>query len=153
MELKELLKKYRSENDISQRELARRCELSNSLISLLEMGVNPQTGKKMSPDLVTYKKLASGMGIALQSLFEMLDSTELIALSYSDLERAMELTEEEKRRTNQIELVVNTPKTPEARILAKGIDKMPKAQREAIINMMQGLYPGLFEKGTEEDDA
>ena len=39
--------------------------------------------------------------------------------------------------------------TPEARILAKGIDKMPPAQREAIINMMKGLYPGLFEKGAE----
>ena len=38
------------------------------------------------------------------------------------------------------------PKTPEARILAKGIDKMPQAQREAIINMMNGLYPGLFEE-------
>jgi transcriptional regulator with XRE-family HTH domain len=46
-----------------------------------------------------------------------------------------------------------TPKTPEARILAKGIDKMPQAQREAIISMMQGLYPGLFEKGTEEDET
>ena len=41
------------------------------------------------------------------------------------------------------------PHTPEARILAKGIDKMPPAQREAIINMMKGLYPGLFEKGAE----
>ena len=40
----------------------------------------------------------------------------------------------------------STPKTPEARSLAKGIDKMPQAQREAIINMMNGLYPGLFEE-------
>ena len=45
------------------------------------------------------------------------------------------------------------PRTVEARILAKGIDQMPQAQREAIINMMQGLYPGLFEtKGTDNDD-
>lgn len=48
---------------------------------------------------------------------------------------------------------LNSPKTPEARILAKGIDKMPQAQREAIINVMQGLYPGLFEEGSEEDDT
>ena len=43
------------------------------------------------------------------------------------------------------------PHTPEARILATGIDKMPQAQREAIISLMQGLYPGLFEeeKGSE----
>lgn len=45
------------------------------------------------------------------------------------------------------------PKTNEAKILAKGIDKMPKAQREAILNMMSGLYPGLFEKGKKDDDT
>ena len=44
----------------------------------------------------------------------------------------------------------SVPRTPEARILATGIDKMPQAQREAIISMMQGLYPGLFEKGNDE---
>lgn len=43
--------------------------------------------------------------------------------------------------------------TPEARILAKGIDTMPPEQREAIVKMMMGLYPGVFEKGTENDDA
>jgi transcriptional regulator with XRE-family HTH domain len=47
----------------------------------------------------------------------------------------------------------DVPRTPEARILAKGIDKMPSEQREAVISMMQGLYPGLFEKGTEEDET
>lgn len=41
--------------------------------------------------------------------------------------------------------------TPEARILATGIDRMPQAQREAIVNMMKGLYPGLFEKGNDEE--
>ena len=45
------------------------------------------------------------------------------------------------------------PRTVEARSLAKGIDKMPKEQREAILNMMMGLYPGIFEKGTENDDT
>jgi len=47
----------------------------------------------------------------------------------------------------------SVPRTVEARSLAKGIDKMPKAQREAILNMMMGLYPGLFEKGTEDDET
>ena len=47
----------------------------------------------------------------------------------------------------------STPKTPEARVLAKGIDKMPEAQRKAIMNMMTGLYPGIFEKGSEENDT
>ena len=46
-----------------------------------------------------------------------------------------------------------TPKTVEARSLARGIDSMPKAQREAIMSMMMGLYPGIFEKGEEDDDT
>ena len=46
-----------------------------------------------------------------------------------------------------------TPQTPEARVLAKGMDKMPETQRKAILTMMSGLYPGFFEKGTEEDDT
>ena len=47
----------------------------------------------------------------------------------------------------------DSPKTTEARILAKGIDSMPQAQREAIMNMMMGLYPNVFKKGTEDDDT
>lgn len=46
-----------------------------------------------------------------------------------------------------------SPKTPEARLLAKGIDKMPEQQRKAILNMMTGLYPGQFEKGANADDT
>ena len=49
--------------------------------------------------------------------------------------------------------VQDPPHTVEARSLAKGIDTMPKEQREAILNMMMGLYPGIFEKGTENDDT
>ena len=49
--------------------------------------------------------------------------------------------------------VTEIPQTVEARSLAKGIDKMPPAQREAIMNMMIGLYPGIFEKGTDENDT
>lgn len=44
------------------------------------------------------------------------------------------------------------PKTREARSLAKGMDKMPEAQRKAIMAMMTGLYPGLFE-GEEDDET
>jgi transcriptional regulator with XRE-family HTH domain len=72
MKLEELLKQYRHENKLSQRELARRCGLSNSSISLFEMGKNPQTGKVMALDMETYKKLADGMGIPVHNLFEKL---------------------------------------------------------------------------------
>ena len=43
------------------------------------------------------------------------------------------------------------PKTPEARLLAKGVDTMPEDQRKAIVNMMVGLRPDVFKKGEEND--
>ena len=51
------------------------------------------------------------------------------------------------------EVPPDVPKTPEARSLAKGVDTMPPAQRKAIMDMMTGLYPGIFKKGSEEDDT
>lgn len=72
MKLSDVLKNYREEHKISQRELARRCKLSHSSINLIEKGENPQTGKAMSQDMETYKKIADGMGITVQNLFETL---------------------------------------------------------------------------------
>lgn len=80
MELKDVLVNYRKESGLSQRKFAEKCGLSNSLISILEMGVNPQTGKKAKPDIDTYKKLATGMDIPLQALFEKLGDSEMIDL-------------------------------------------------------------------------
>lgn len=72
MKLGKLILQYRERNDLSQREFARRCDLSNSLISIIEKGINPQTGKEVSPDLETYARIARAMGITMQTLFEQL---------------------------------------------------------------------------------
>ena len=112
MELWELIKQFRQENDISQREFARRCGLSNSLISILEMGVNPQSGKKPVPDLGTYQKLAAAMGMSMQELFEKTGNDEYVNISLPD------------------DINPNVPKTEEARILSKGIDQLPEEQRQ-----------------------
>lgn len=139
MDIKDIIANYRRENGISQREFARRCDLSNSLVSILEMGVNPQTGKKISPDLITYKKLANGMGISAQQLMESLDNDAHVALVASAAFGAIDDSDK--------------PKTIEARILAKGIDKLPQEQREqalSVIKAMFAKYSDYFEK--ENDD-
>ena len=51
------------------------------------------------------------------------------------------------------DIPADVPKTPEARLLAKGVDSMPEEQRKAIVNMMIGLRPDVFKKGTKEDDT
>lgn len=81
MDLKDILINYREENRISQRELARRCGLSNAQISILEYGKNKQTGRKPTPDIITLKKLADGMGIALQTLLDMIGDSEYVGLN------------------------------------------------------------------------
>lgn len=73
MKLSEILKTYREENDLSQREFAKKCGLSNSLISILEMGKNPQTGKAIDPDMRTYRRIADGMGITVDKLFSKIN--------------------------------------------------------------------------------
>ena len=76
MDLKDILIKYREENRISQRELARRCGLSNAQISILEYGMNKQTGRKPTPDIITLQKLANGMGITVKELFDFMEDIE-----------------------------------------------------------------------------
>ena len=44
--------------------------------------------------------------------------------------------------------------TSEARILARGVDKLPKAQREQALNVVKAMfaeYADYFERGSEDD--
>lgn len=81
MDLKDIIIQFREENRISQREFARRSGLSNAQISILEYGKNKQTGRKPTPDIITLKKVADGMGIPLQSLLEMIGDSEYVGLN------------------------------------------------------------------------
>ena len=53
--------------------------------------------------------------------------------------------------------LVNKPQTAEARILAEGIDKLPKEQRERALAVFRAMfepqYADLFTKGTNDDDT
>ncbi len=43
-----------------------------------------------------------------------------------------------------------TPITNEARIVSGGIDKLPKEQREQILNVFKAMYPGVFKNEGNE---
>ena len=81
MKLGDLIIQYRKENKLSQREFSRRCGLSNSIISIIEKGVNPQTGKPSLPDMATYNKISSAMGISMQTLFTKLGNDASVQLT------------------------------------------------------------------------
>ena len=130
MELRDVLLKYREENGISQREFARRCGLSNSLISILEMGINPQTRKKMTPDLETYRKIASEIGMTVQALFELLGDSESVDIS----EPSSPKGESDSYRAE----------TREAQILARGMDKMTEDQRKRLLDLVNIAFNYQF---------
>ena len=83
MKLSAIIADYREKMQISQREFARRCDLSNSYISFLEKETNPKTGRPMVPTLIQYKKIATGMNMTVQQLFEMLDDDARVDLNPS----------------------------------------------------------------------
>lgn len=90
MKLVELIIQYRISHDLSQRQFAQRCNLSNGYISMLERGVNPSTGKPITPTFPQLQKLASGMGISLMELFEQVDDMpiDLSSQSFDDAKNA-----------------------------------------------------------------
>lgn len=73
MKLSELISAYREKHGISQRQFAALCGLSNGSVSLLESGINPSTGKPISPSLKSLQCLASGMSMSLHELLSAVD--------------------------------------------------------------------------------
>lgn len=52
-----------------------------------------------------------------------------------------------------IKLSAEQPKTGEARILAKGIDKLPKAQREQALNVVRAMFAQYADYFKDEDEG
>ncbi len=70
MELRELIKEFLEEHNMSTREFGRRCGFSNSYVSSLLSGVNPRTGKPLASTMETYEKVAKGMQVSLDYVLE-----------------------------------------------------------------------------------
>ena len=83
MKLGEWLKKYRKDNKMTMQNLADACGFSKAYLSLLEKGVNPQTGKPYSPTMQTFEKIARGTATDMDSLFKILDDDQPITLNPS----------------------------------------------------------------------
>ncbi len=91
MKLGTFVKTYRKEHgNISQRELAEKCGLSNAIISMIEKGMNPSTSQPITPTLPTLRKLSAGMNITLDDLFNAVDemNVSLDKNPYTDEEKA-----------------------------------------------------------------
>lgn len=138
MKLSQIVTDYRSRMQISQREFARRCNLSNSYISFIENEFNPRTGRPIVPTLEIYQKIAAGMEMSVHQLFGILDEDAPVDLGLNP----PPIKDKEAESAPAIH-------TEEARILAKGIDKLPKELREQALSVIRAMfvkYADYFEK-------
>jgi len=69
MTLSELIKDFRISHNMSQRQFAQRCGVSNANISMIEKNLNPKTGQPLVPTLPMLRKIAYGMNMTIDELF------------------------------------------------------------------------------------
>ena len=76
MTIGEIVKQYRDEHGLSQRQFAERCgDITNGYISMIEQGKNPSTGKPIVPSIDKVTSLARAMGLTLHQLVDMADDS------------------------------------------------------------------------------
>lgn len=78
MKLGEMIKAYRHEHKISQRQFALRCNVSNGYISMLENGKNPKTDEPIVPSITILKSIASAMSMSLNDLLTDADDMPVV---------------------------------------------------------------------------
>lgn len=76
MTIGEIVKQYRDEHGLSQRQFAELCGgITNGYISMIEQGKNPSTGKPIVPSIDKVASLARAMGMTIHQLFDMADDS------------------------------------------------------------------------------
>lgn len=91
MTLGDIIRNYRENNNITLGEFANACSLSKGYISMLENNINPRNNKPISPTLPSMAKVASGMGIDLDTLLKMLDKKQPVQLISDKIESSAPL--------------------------------------------------------------
>lgn len=156
MTLKDIILEYREEHNLSQREFAIKCKLSNAAISIIEKDkINPKTGKKTVPSIETCVKIANGMGITLDELLEKMDNT--IPLRVSDTyhsgklhPKAIELLDSTNADEDTPLIMEHSPQSYEAHIISNMVDKLTKSQREKLLVAFSNMFDVMFDNDSKE---
>lgn len=84
MKIGEIVKAYRVNRGLTQREFASKCGISHGYISMIESGVNPNNNEPLVPSITMLKKIALAMGISLNDLISEADDAEVSLESTQD---------------------------------------------------------------------
>lgn len=75
MKISEIVKKYRDEYHLSQRQFADRCDISCAMVSMIEKEKNPHTNRPINISYDMFRHLASGMNMNIDELLRQADSS------------------------------------------------------------------------------
>ena len=108
MTLGQIIQEYREANNMSQRQFAERCGLSNAYISILEKNESPKTKEAPSPTLAVFKDIAEELGISVHELMTKANETKVsmgqkMQLSPMTMEIRDEVIKVLERRNNNSE--------------------------------------------------
>ena len=87
MTLGEIIKQYRTTNNLSMGEFSKISGISKAYISLLEKNEHPTSGKPIAPSIQCIKQAAYGMGMNFDTLFEMIDSNVTLTNSTKHIQK------------------------------------------------------------------
>ena len=139
MTIGELIKQYREDHKLSQRQFAELCgDVTNGYISMVEQGKNPSTGKPIIPSIDKLAAFARGMGMSLHQLVEMTDDS-FVYIGESD--------EDNKGKKKG---------SKEWRVLSEGFERMEKQEYDsfmAYFKMLTTTRPDLFNERNDDDDT
>lgn len=85
----EIIKKYRKENNLSQRDFAKRCNLSHTYIAALEKNIDMRTGKPIAPTLEAVKNIAYAMNLNIEELLKILDKEQEFIVNAKNKEQTI----------------------------------------------------------------
>ena len=145
-----IVRELRIKKGVQQKELALELGISSAAVSNWEKGKSDPSGERL-------KKLADYFGV---DEYVILGKGTFVP-DQPGLYVPIKPEISGKSETDQIierllEKLDNQPKTAEARILAKGVDRLPPEQREQALTVFRAVFANhadYFEKGTDSDDT
>ena len=143
-ELGRTIKDKRKARGMTQSELAERLGVATSTVGMWE------TGKRV-PEFETAEKLSEIFNHKFSNL--TLEAGKEIDRSSLNVSAIDETINQLQNLRDQI--MPQTPKTVEARIVSFGMDKLPKEDRERLLAMIRAMYanhPELFENKEGEEN-
>lgn len=129
MTLRELVQEYRKEHNLSQRQFASLCNLSNGYISMIEKNLNPKTKLPVTPSIPALKKIATGMGMNLTELLSIAD----------DMTVDMSATDTTEDSLFSVSNNLFNHNTSDLQLLSDALDQLNEEGREKLLDYAADL--------------